>query len=104
MFFQAANSIDGILQGVTAFGNPAIAHAHIKALCQSYPSLKPEQRRFPRNGGFVIGIIITGTVPMIYQTKRYNIPVNIVLDYYVCLPHSQLIPSYAETCSCSYSN
>ncbi|KAL0244920.1 hypothetical protein GEMRC1_009000 [Eukaryota sp. GEM-RC1] len=82
MIFNNPSPVDTALQGINSFTNPAVAHSHVKQLCQSYPSLKPEQRRFPRNGGYALGIILTGTVPMIYQGRKYNIPVNIVLDNY----------------------
>ncbi|KAL0218905.1 hypothetical protein P9112_004558 [Eukaryota sp. TZLM1-RC] len=77
-----SNPVDVALQGITSFTNPAVAHSHIKSLCSSFPALKPEQRRFPRNGGYVLGILLTGTIPMTYMNKRYNIPVHIVLDGY----------------------
>ncbi|KAL0237102.1 hypothetical protein PCE1_000499 [Barthelona sp. PCE] len=80
--FSHSNPLARVLSGVTCFTDGNRASMDIQQLVSQFPTLVVEQRRLPRGSNYVLGIILTGTIPMHFQGNQFNIPVTICPDYY----------------------
>lgn len=89
-------SLDSILKEVGSYHSPAILKNHVTNLFKEYTNLKPKLEPFVFNDGRSANLVkLEGTVPIVFKSNRYNIPLSIwfLENYPTVAPLCYVVPT-----------